>query len=1228
MPPSTPARPSLTVIVCAYTMDRWPDLAAAIGSLHAQTRAPDEIVLVVDHCPELAERAARELAGARVVPSRGKPGLSAARNTGIAEAHGEILAFLDDDAAADPGWAEHLLAGYADPAVLGVGGLIRPRWDRPRPAWFPAAFDWVVGCTYRGMPTGRAPVRNLLGANMSFRRSVLDECGGFNTDLGRIGTRPLGCEETELCIRAAERHPEGLLLYDPAASVRHHVPDRRATWEYFRARCYAEGLSKAAMTRRTGTAPGLASERAYLSSTIPHAVLEALPGPGRRGSGPGSATIPALLAGVAVTGAGYAVGRLHTGRTTAAVRADSEAADAPAGAVGADRAGQRAHAARVPVPDLHATVPELLARLRTAAADGDVFDAYLAGCGIDQIIEDEQRATATLARRTADHLEADAHGTPGRTLLLGLDAAAAVRKATPAHRELAHWRARLRTLIAVLADLDPGHPRLDGALAALGEHVPQRAARLLDGAVLRPPTCFRSFDQHPRDIDAILDRFAARYPDRARPVLILGARTSGSYLAPLAAARARALGYRDVTSRTIRPGERLMPGEARILGRIRHAGGIVVVLDDPPASGRSLARIARAAEHAGFPADRTVIAFAAFAGCETPKHLARYPAIVLPAADWDIRARLGTAGLRRTLPALLPPGTRILAISDTTPGIPTRLGHLAVPLTVTIATDHGPERLPLVAEGAGLGYLGRHALAVADALTGTVPHVHGFADGVLLRDREPREPGPAPQAPPPDALADYVTARSRALPVTEDRAALLTGCEPAWEIGARLLSGALGRLGTPPRPLLVDPILRQLTRADHPCLTDGRMLPWTWHATADGWHKTDFDEGSFSHLDLAAYDPAFDLAAAAILDPGAEDKLLAAYRQATGTRVNPARWCVYKVVHGWNIGRLQHTGHAPRLAGLEPVRIQDRAVQQLYAALYLADLDDEPAGPWCVLDLDGTLETDLLGFPMTSPAGALALRALRAHGYRVLLATGRPVPDVQDRCANYRLTGAVAEYGAAYYDAAADETEYLAPGRDGALAAELAARPDTGIDERYRACIRAYRRTRHGREALDSATVDAIVIRHQVTPVDGDAQTDLLPIGLDKTQGILALTRRLDDPATPIALAVGDSAADTGMLRAADLGLAPANADRTAMRAAGIDTVTRAYQAGLAQAVARLIGHRPGACPRCRAPEPDPPEKALLALLAVGEAGRRGGPAALTRLTRARRSIRPDGWSR
>ncbi|HWG25848.1 glycosyltransferase [Actinospica sp.] len=1193
--PSTIPGPTLTVVICAYTMDRWDDLTAALASLRRQTRTPDETILVIDHCPKLAERAARELTGARIVPSRGRPGLSTARNTGIAEAHGEILAFLDDDATADEQWAERLLAGYQDPHVLGVGGLIRPRWDRPRPAWFPTEFDWVIGCTYRGMPGGPAPVRNLLGANMSFRRAVLDEIGGFRTDLGRVGTRPLGCEETELCIRATQRHPDGVLLYDPAASVRHHVPEKRATWSYFRARCYAEGLSKAAMTRRTGAGRALSSERAYLSSTIPHAVFDALPG--TRAGGQSPATIPALLAGVAVTGAGYTLGRLRD-----------------------HRADQSPPEPRPPVPDLHADVPELLRRLHEAADDGDLLDAYLAACGIDQMIEDRLRRTSSLLRRTADLARADDRGAAGHAALRGLDATAAITGASRAHRELGHWHRRIRELISVLADLDPADDRLGAALAAIGHSVPARAARLLADAVLRPPACFRSFDQHPRDIDELVDRFAARYPDRTRPLLILGARTSGSYLAPLAAARARALGYRDVTVRTTRPGERLMPGETRLVQRIRHAGGLTVVLDDPPASGRSLARIARAVEHTGFPRDRVVLAYAAFADHDVPKHLTDRPRVTLPAAAWDIRTRLGSDALRRTVPALLPADTKILAITDTLPGIPTRLGHLAVPVTVTVATDHGPTELPLVAEGAGLGYLGRHAAHVADALTGTVPHVHGFTDGILLRERGPREQSPSGRAVPADTLADYVTTRRNALPLTADRSLRLTGREPTWEIGARILAPALGRLGTPLRPLLIDPILRTLLSSENPCIVDGRMLPWLWSGdVTDGWHKTDFDEGSFSHLDLASTDPVYDLAAAAVLAPDAEDKLVARYQQNTGDQIGPARWCVHKLVHAWNIKRLKTLGYGSELAALDPTRIQDRAVQQFFARLYLADLDDEPRGPWCVLDLDGVLEADVLGFPTTSPAGALSLRALRAHGYRVLLATGRPIPDVQDRCANYRLAGAVAEYGAAMYNPASGATNLLRPEHDDALAAELSARPSTGIDPRYRCCVRAYRHTDHGRRtALDPGTVEDVMTRYQVTAVNGDAQTDLLPNGLDKTHGIRALTRLLDGPDVPIALAVGDSGTDVAMLRAADLGLAPANADRPAMHAAGIDVLTRHYQTGLAQAVARLLGHAPGSCPACRAPRFEPAEQALLALLAIPEAGRRGAPAGLLRLTRAR----------
>ncbi|WP_252396263.1 glycosyltransferase [Streptantibioticus parmotrematis] len=302
-----PGTLSLTVVICAYTPERWDDLADAVRSVLEQQHPADEILLVVDHCPELAERAAAELRGVRVLVNTERQGLSGARNTGVAAARCDVVAFLDDDAAAEPDWTARLLAAYRDPAVLGVGGLVRAWWETGRPPWFPPEFDWVVGCSYRGLPRTRGGVRNLIGANMSFRRAHLLAAGGFRTDLGRVGTRPLGCEETELCLRVAARDPGSTLLYEPAAAVRHHVPAARTTRRYFRARCYAEGLSKAAVARLAGPRRALSSERAYLRSALPRAVVRAL----TPGTDAGPRTLGALTMGVGATALGYAVGRVR-----------------------------------------------------------------------------------------------------------------------------------------------------------------------------------------------------------------------------------------------------------------------------------------------------------------------------------------------------------------------------------------------------------------------------------------------------------------------------------------------------------------------------------------------------------------------------------------------------------------------------------------------------------------------------------------------------------------------------------------------------------------------------------------------------------------------------------------------------------------------------------------------------------------------------------------------------
>ncbi len=300
--------PSVSVVICAFTEDRWDDLGAAVESVGTQSKAVLEIVVVVDHNPSLIQRVRAQLPHVVAVENQQPQGLSGARNTGIAIAKGDVIVFLDDDAMAEQGWLEHLVSGYTDPLVCGVGGAIEASWSNRRPSWFPAEFDWVVGCTYRGMPMRSGQVRNLIGANMSFHRDVFEAIGGFRTDMGRVGARPLGCEETEFCIRARQRWPLRSLLYEPLARVRHRVPARRARWAYFCARCYAEGLSKALVAEFVGAKDGLASERLYTLQVLPRGIVQGmadaitgdLSGVGRAG---------AIVAGLSMTSAGYVVGK-------------------------------------------------------------------------------------------------------------------------------------------------------------------------------------------------------------------------------------------------------------------------------------------------------------------------------------------------------------------------------------------------------------------------------------------------------------------------------------------------------------------------------------------------------------------------------------------------------------------------------------------------------------------------------------------------------------------------------------------------------------------------------------------------------------------------------------------------------------------------------------------------------------------------------------------------------
>jgi hypothetical protein len=154
------------------------------------------------------------------------------------------------------------------------------------------------------------------------------------------------------------------------------------------------------------------------------------------------------------------------------------------------------------------------------------------------------------------------------------------------------------------------------------------------GTVTRTPSCFRSFHQHPDDVAALIGRFAAGWPDRSRPVIVVGVRTSGSYLAPFAVASLRRAGFSDVTMVSARPDQWYLRSDARTLRAAARKAAVALVIDDPPASGNAVAGVRAGLMHFGIPQDAIIPALALFEDSSNPPEaLSPFGSVTLPWAE-------------------------------------------------------------------------------------------------------------------------------------------------------------------------------------------------------------------------------------------------------------------------------------------------------------------------------------------------------------------------------------------------------------------------------------------------------------------------------------------------------------------------------------------------------------------------------------------------------------------
>lgn len=236
--------PLISAIICTHNRDNY--LGAAIDSLLGQDFSDLEII-VVDNAS--SDRTREVVAARSSVKYVFEPvtGLSVARNTGATTAKGEILAYLDDDAVASPQWLRVLAAAYQTNPKLAIAGgkvtLIWPEGILP-PSWLSEGLAGNLGAYDLGdrEVSIQNPGLTPRGLNYSIRRTFLEQIGGFDVNLGRVGKKLLSNEELLMTERALELGWQ--VAYIPEALVAHNVSPERVNKSWFLSRGWWQGISE------------------------------------------------------------------------------------------------------------------------------------------------------------------------------------------------------------------------------------------------------------------------------------------------------------------------------------------------------------------------------------------------------------------------------------------------------------------------------------------------------------------------------------------------------------------------------------------------------------------------------------------------------------------------------------------------------------------------------------------------------------------------------------------------------------------------------------------------------------------------------------------------------------------------------------------------------------------------------------------------------------------------
>ncbi len=238
------SNPAISVIVCTYNRVEY--ISLCIDSLLSQTFKDYEIVVIDNNSSDgTLELIKNNYHGKIKIINESNQGLSFARNCGLKNASGDIVAYIDDDAIADKDWLAAIYDTFTNyPEAACVGGRIFVKWIVEKPEWWIPELDEIFNNQDYGKDTRYLNYPQFpFGTNISFKKNVILEFGGFNTNLGRIGNKSSSGEEQYLCFQLyQDKHK---LVYNPKIFVHHLAYQSRLTKESLLVRYSESGASHA-----------------------------------------------------------------------------------------------------------------------------------------------------------------------------------------------------------------------------------------------------------------------------------------------------------------------------------------------------------------------------------------------------------------------------------------------------------------------------------------------------------------------------------------------------------------------------------------------------------------------------------------------------------------------------------------------------------------------------------------------------------------------------------------------------------------------------------------------------------------------------------------------------------------------------------------------------------------------------------------------------------------------